>query len=66
MIADDDIKQISALLYEHANVIGNSLESVATAIDELTKVVRDQDNASVLSDIEIALDGVAKEIKEYT
>lgn len=67
MIADEDVKQIAELLAElldnHANVIGNALESVATSIDGLAGAVREKLIGPGLEDCGDGLKEIAAEIR---
>ena len=66
MIEPDDVKLIKNLLYEHANVIGNSMESVATSIDGLAAAVREKLIGPGLEECGDGLKEIAAEIRDYT
>lgn len=65
-MTDEDMKQISALLYDHANAIGNALESVATSIDGLAGAVREKLIGPGLEDCGDGLKEIAGSIRDYT
>ena len=65
MMGDEDLKQFSEMLFNHANVIGNSLESVATSIDGLAEAVRDKLIGPGLEDCGDGLKEIAAEIRNY-